>query len=49
MRSLSPNRISSSATVSFSFTIGITPEIEEPVQGLPGVEVLRAVHEVVRA
>ena len=48
MRSLSPNRISSSATVSFSLTIGITPSSSSRRERLACVQVLRAVHEVVR-
>ena len=42
-RSLSPKRISSSATASFSFTTGTTPECEQVAEGLPGVQVLLAV------
>ena len=47
-RSLSPKRISSSATASFSLTTGTTPELQQPGQGLAGVEVLAPVHEVER-
>ena len=46
-RSLSPNRISSVATVSFSLTIGHDAELEQPVEGALGVRVVRAPRHVV--
>ena len=46
-RSLSPKRISSVATVSFSLMIGTTPEFEQAVQGPLGVAVVAAAHQVV--
>ena len=48
-RSLSPNRISSSATASFSLTTGTTPSSSRRDEGLAGVEVLAPVHEVERS
>ena len=40
-RSLSPKRISSVATVSFSLTIGTVPQVEQAAQGPVGVAVVR--------
>ena len=45
-RSLSPKRISSSATASFSLTMGTTPRVDEVAQRAARVQVLRAVDEV---
>ena len=46
-RSLSPNRISSVATVSFSLTTGSDAQREQPVQGALGVAVVAAADQVV--
>ena len=45
--SLSPKRISSTAVVSFSFTTGTTPMLEQPLERVARVQVLLAVRRVV--
>ena len=46
-RSLSPKRISWVATVSFSLTTGRMPQLEQPLEGAPGVEVVGSAGDVV--